>query len=80
MEAPQVIPATISAKEYAERRYIQKAINATVHYAQSKLGGFGFDAQTEQYGDVWRVVLTVQWKALPPAPRIIPSMEIDGKL
>ena len=80
MEAPRVVRPTLSAKEYAERRYIHKTINAGVHYMQSKLGGFGFDAQTEQYGDVWRVTITVQWKPLPPVPVIVPSTDVDGLL
>lgn len=80
MEAPQTVRPTISAKEWNERRYITKVINATIHYAQSKLAGFPFDAQSERSGNVYRVVLTVQWVPQAPAPKIIPSTEIDGRL
>jgi hypothetical protein len=84
METPRVVRPTISAKEWNERRYITKVVNATIHYAQSKLAGFPFDAQTERYGDVWRVVLTIKWTPQPPAPKIIPTFEdvgcVDGRL
>ena len=80
METPRVVRPTISAKEWNERRYITKVVNATIHYAQSKLAGFPFDAESEQCGDVWRVVLTIQWTPQPPPPKIIPSTDTDGRL
>jgi len=80
MEAPQTVQPTISAKEWNERRYMAKVINATIHYAQSKLAGFPLDAQTERRGDVYRVVLTVQLVPQAPAPKTIPSTDVDGRL
>jgi hypothetical protein len=70
----------MSAKEFAERRMIVKAINGMISWARSALTGFDFDAQTEQYGDVWRITITVGWKPLPLPVEIVPTAEINGRL
>jgi len=72
--SPRTVRPTISAKESNERRYIQKVVNATIHYAQSKLGGYPFDAQCEHCGNVWKVVLTIEYVPQPPPPKIIPKL------
>jgi hypothetical protein len=80
MEAPQTVRPTISAKEYSERRYILKAINAGIHYMQAKLAGFGFDAEVESYADITRVTLTVQWKPQPLLPVIVDIPKPEGSI
>lgn len=79
MEVPRTVPPTISAKEFAERRYIAKAVNAGVNYMRSKLSGFPFDAQVARYGDITRIVITVQWIPQPVAPEIVPSAYVEGR-
>jgi hypothetical protein len=74
----------MSAKEWNERRYIEKVLKATANYARSKLAGYPLDESVEGYPPhcptVWRVVLTVQYVPQPPPLRIIPTTEVDGRL
>jgi len=70
----------MDAKEFAERRYINKTLNATINYAKSKLGGFPIDVQFERHDDIWRVTITVQWVSQPLPLKIMPSTDVDGLL
>jgi hypothetical protein len=47
---------------------------------RSALQGFDFDAQVEQFGDVWRVVVTVGWKPLPLTPEIVDIPKPEGSV
>lgn len=80
METPRTVPAAMSAKQWNERHYIEKVLSATTHYLESKLGGFPVDVQREARGDVYRIVLTVQWVPQAPPLKIIPSLDVDGRL
>jgi hypothetical protein len=74
----------MSAKEFGERRYVQKVLQATANYCRSKLGGYPVDIQCEGYPPnrptVWRMVLTVQYVEQPPPMKIVPSFDVDGRL
>jgi hypothetical protein len=72
---PQNVRREMSAKEFADRRYADKAINAMINYGKSKLAGYPFDAWVERCGDVWRIVITVEYVPQPPPLKIIPNKE-----
>jgi hypothetical protein len=70
----------VNAKELAEKRLIVKSILGGIAWMRAALQGFDFDAQTEQFGNVWRIVITVGWKPLPLPVEVVPCSEIDGRL
>jgi hypothetical protein len=67
-------------KELCERRHIIKYLNAMIRYGQAKLNGFYFTAETQQYGDIYRVTVTVQWKPLPLTPEITDIPKPEGSV
>jgi hypothetical protein len=84
MQAPQVAQPVMSAKEYGERRYIQKVLSATANYCRAKLAGYPVDIQCEGYPHarptVWRMTLVVQFVEQPPPMKIVPSFDVQGRL
>ena len=78
--ASGLVRPKISMKELCERRLIVKYINAMIRYGQAKLNGFDFSAETQQYGDVYKVVVTVQWKPLPLLPEIVDIPKPEGSV
>lgn len=70
----------MDAKEFADRRYAMKAINAMVNYGRSKLSGYPFHAQIEHDGKIWKISITVEYVRQEPPIQIIPNKEIDGAL
>jgi len=70
----------MDAKEYADRKYAVRAINAMVNYGRSKLAGYPFDAQIEYQSNVWKISITVEYVPQPPPIKIIPNNEMDGAL
>lgn len=75
MTVQEIARPTITAKELAEKRYLVKMINGMIRYGQAKLAGFDYDAQIEQYGNVWRVVVTVGYRPLPLYPQVVDGPE-----
>jgi hypothetical protein len=75
MMVQEIIRPTISTKELTEKRYLDKMLRASIRYAEAKLRGFDFDAQIEQYGNVWRAVLTVGYRPLPVYPQVVDGPE-----
>ncbi len=76
----KAVRRVMDAKEFADRRYAMKAINAMINYGRSKLAGYPFDARIEHDGKVWRISITVEYVPQEPPIQIIPSKEIDGAL
>jgi hypothetical protein len=74
----------MTAKEFAERRYVTRTIFAVINYARSKLAGYPTDFQVEGFPadrpTVWKVVLTVEYKPQGPPLEITPSLDVDGRL
>jgi hypothetical protein len=68
---PQIVRRTITARELVARRRLIRLINGVVRYAQAKIAPYGFDAQVEQYGNVYRITMTVEYRDLPPEPEVI---------
>jgi len=77
---PEVARRVMDAKEFADRRYAVKAINAMVNYGRAKLAGYPFEARIEHDGKVWRISITVEYVPQEPPIQIIPNKEIDGAL
>lgn len=75
MTAQEVTRPTISTKELYEKRYLDKMLRAAIRYAEAKLRGFNFDAQIDQYGNVWRAVITVGYQPLPIYPQLVDGEE-----
>lgn len=70
MALQEITRPTISTKELYEKKYLDKMLRASIRYAEAKLRGFNVDAQIEQYGDVWRAVITVGYRPLPVYPLV----------
>ena len=75
MTVQEMTRPTITAKELAEKRYLVKMLKGMIRYGEAKLAGFDFDAQTQQYGNVWRVVITVGYRPLPIYPQVVEGPE-----
>ena len=78
--AEETVCRVMNAKEFADRRYAAKAINAMVNYGRAKLAGYPFDAEIHYQSNVWKISITVEYVPQPPPIRIIPNNEIDGAL
>lgn len=78
--AQGTVRRVIDAKEFSDRRYAVKAINAMINYGRSKLAGYPFDARIEHDGKVWKISITVTYVPQEPPIQIVPNKEIDGAL
>ena len=67
----QIVRGTITAKELVMRRRLIRLINGVVRYAQAKIAPYEFEAQVQQYGDLYRITMTVHYRDLPPEPEVI---------
>jgi hypothetical protein len=77
--------------KYQDRVWLRRQIKAATNYFRAAVEGFPCD-EVQTYGDVTRLVCTVEFRPLPempkiiipapppPPPKIIPSTDIDGRL
>jgi hypothetical protein len=75
MTVPGTVDLTISAKELAERKWIVKCLHAAASWLRSKCVGWNVHCEVVEEGDVYRAIMTVEWKPLPPPRRVIPSTQ-----
>ena len=69
----------ISLKELCERKEVLKMLKASGNYAAAKLAPWNVSVEMNQYADVYRLVVTVVYKPLPPLPELIYEEKPKGR-
>jgi hypothetical protein len=75
MTVPQTIQPTIDAAELAQRKWIVKCLHGACRWLASKCTGWNVSCEVIEDGDVYRAIMVVEWKPLPPPRKVIPSTQ-----
>lgn len=70
-EIPWIVQSEVDTWEAESRRMFLRHLNGGIRWLQSKMSPYEMDVQQTSFGDIFRIVLTITYRALPMPPKII---------
>jgi hypothetical protein len=75
MTVSDTVEPVISAKELAERKWIVKCLHGAANWLRSKCVGWNVRCEVVEDGDIYKAIMTVEWRSLPPPRKVIPNAQ-----